>query len=75
MAFIHDKHGLNIPTINELYTECNSLAHNRTRTFGDSTVNHALDSNLARVSQWTRQHSTVVVFEDLHKKAILLSII
>ena len=69
-AFLHDKHGLNIPTISELYQECHSLAHSQSRIKGDSLVNSALDSKISRESKWTRQLSTVCTSEDQHKRAI-----
>ena len=69
-AFVHDKHGLNISTITDLYMECHTLAHSRTRTIGHVMVNHALKSKLARESKWTRQLSTTVVCKNTHEQGI-----
>ena len=53
-AAIHLQTGLNIPSISELHSLTHALAHTRTRMQGDATVNHALDVQLLRESQWSR---------------------
>ena len=58
-AAIHLQTGLNIPSISELHSLSHSLAHARTRIQGDSTVNHALDVQLRRESQWSRKQSAI----------------
>ncbi len=49
-----------IKTVNEVYYEAHAVAYTSTRLKGDKLVNHALDSQLDRESQWSRKKSTIV---------------
>lgn len=68
-AIVHDSKGYNIPRISDLYYECHSLAHSRSRIKGDDQVQIAIDSKIQRESQWTKQKSTVTYSEQIHERA------
>ena len=70
LAIVHSEHGLNIKSLFHLYKESHAIAHTSSRLKADATVNSALDSKIARESNWTHKKSTSVESEDMFNKAI-----
>ena len=54
---------MNIKSISQLYTECHTVSHVRTRLQGDATVNNAVNCTLNREGSWTSKKSTTVECE------------
>jgi hypothetical protein len=68
---------LAIKTPSQLYLEAHASTLAMIKTKGDPLVNHAVNSRLARESQWTRKHSTVKtvhnMWEENVKKSLVLN--
>ena len=62
-VLIHSKEGMNIKSISQLYTECHTVSHVRTRLQGDATVNNAVNCTLNREGSCTSKKSTTVECE------------
>ena len=69
-ALIHLPIGLGVKSISELYTEVHTVSHTRTRLKGDNIVNNAIDSSIARESNFTRKKSTCVEAETRFQTAL-----
>ncbi|XP_071491341.1 uncharacterized protein [Diadema antillarum] len=54
IAIVHLPHGLNIPSLSDIYRQSQSLAFTRSRVKADSVVNQAIDSAIERESNWAR---------------------
>jgi len=70
---IHIDKFLNIPSIQELYDQCQISAYISSRIKGDNIVNAALDSRLSHEQQWTRKHSTTVACDKAFNSALAKS--
>ena len=64
-ALVHDVHGLNIKSVEHLYTESRALSLSNVRFFSDRRVRHALDSKEEREGRWSRKHSSAMLVKDL----------
>lgn len=56
---IHVPGLVEIPTVTQTYTECQTIAYLSSRLKADPLVNHALDTRLQRETKWIRKESTV----------------
>ena len=65
LAFVHMAEGLNIKSVSTLYQECHTSAYISSRTKADSNVNHCLDTQLSRESEWSRKISQIVQSENI----------
>ena len=61
-----------IKTIKELYEESHSISYTSTRLKGDATVSHAMDTKMARESNWTGKSSTIMQSAATFESAIAL---
>ena len=68
LSFIHMPSGLNIKTVYDLYMECHTNAYIASRTKADTKVNHCLDSQLSRESQWERKVSFIAEADQILEK-------
>ena len=69
-AIIHMDQGLGVKSISELYMECHTVSHTRTRLKGDLTVNAAINATLERESEFTHKKSTCVEAEKIFKESL-----
>ena len=67
LAFLHMPKGLNIKAISTLYNECHTNAYISSRSKGDANVNHCLDSQLDRETNWSRKKSQIVASNEMYE--------
>jgi hypothetical protein len=69
-AVIHLPSGLDIKSISQLYTETHVLSHIRTRLQGDAIVNHMLDCQVERESEYVRKKCISVTAEKEYTRTV-----